>query len=317
MSLSFRAAQPADLSRCQALLASLVPEAYSPDIWNALPTLWASLRAERRLEIHVFEDTARPAAQKIFCMASGVFVATEFAASQISVPRRYLANEIYRRELVGDSVILSPAAVARANATVGVDAIGLDYAVERLRWTDLAGLRVLPLIPESLRAWIGGYRLHTLHRELFERELHIMARAAGARRRKPSRVIPCAHGMTRTLRPALFGLTRDEALTDPGSALSLHFLYTEPSFRFTSSQQELLTLALLGQADTEAAITLDISLSTVKKHWQAVFERVARVRPDWLQHESVVSGDGKRGAEKRRHLLNYLRQHLEELRPLA
>ena len=214
---------------------------------------------------------------------------------------------------------LGPGSLANLQNHIDIGAIDAVILTHRHpdHWTDLAGLRVLPLISESLRAWIGGYRLHTLHRELFERELHIMARTAGARRRKPSRVIPCAHGMTRTLRPALFGLTRDEALTDPGSALSLHFLYTEPSFRFTSSQQELLTLALLGQADTEAAITLDISLSTVKKHWQAVFERVARVRPDWLQHESVVSGDGKRGAEKRRHLLNYLRQHLEELRPLA
>ena len=317
MSLSFRPAQASDLPRCQALLAPLVPAVYSLEVWDALPTLWSRLRSERRLEIHVFEDSARPAAQKVFLMASGVFVTPEFAAGLLAAPRPYLASEIYRRELGGDSVILSRAVIARANVGAGVDAVGLDYAVERLRWTDLAGLRVLPLIPESLRAWIGGYRINSLHRELFERELHIMARAAGLRRRKPSRSLRQAFGPRRTPRPALFGLTREEALAHPGSAASLHFLYTDPILRFTPAQQELLTLALFGQADTEAANTLDISLSTVKKHWGAVFERVARVRPDWLPHEALGSDDGKRGVEKRRHLLNYLRQHLEELRPLA
>lgn len=312
MSLSFRIVQPADLSRCQALLSPLVPEVYAPEVWNVLPTLWSHFRAEHRIEIHVFEDTARPAGQKIFCLASGVFVTPEFATSLLSEPPRYLANAIYRRELAGDSVILAPAAVARANAHHGVDVLGLDYAVERLRWTDLGGLRVLPLIPESLRAWVGGYRINSLHRELFERVLHIMARAAGARRRKPASPFSRANG---ALRPALFGLTREEALAAPGSALSLHFLFAEPCFHFTPAQQELLNLALRGRSDTEAANTLDISLSTVKEHWHAVFKRVSGIRPEWLPHEAAMSEDPKRGAEKRRHLLNYLRQHLEELRP--
>lgn len=315
MSLSFRIARTADLSRCHALLSPWVPEIYSPEVWHALPSLWTRLCAERRLEIHVFEDSARPAERRIFCLVSGVFVAPEFAAGLLIEPRPFLADEIYRRELAGDSVILSSAAVARANSRGGVDAIGLDYAVEHLCWTDLAGLRMLPLVPESLRVWSGGYRLNSLHRELFEREMQFMARAAGMRRRGPSRSAPNARGASLRLRPALFGLTREEAMAAPGTATSLHFVCNEPTFDFTPAQQDLLRLALLGQADADAAAELDISISTVKKHWQAVFERVASIGPDWWPHESIGSSDGKRGIEKRRHLLNYLRQHLEEIRP--
>lgn len=314
MSLSFRPAQPADLRRCQALLQSHVPVIYTPQVWAAMPALWARLCAERRLKIHVFEDTARPVAQKIFCMASGVFVTPEFSARLLSDRRAFLADEIYRRELAGEPVILARTDVARSNTGQGVDVVGLDYAVESLRWSDFAGLRLLPLITESMRAWIGGYRLRSMHRELFEPALHLMARAAGWRRRNPTVDAPRGASSLRGLRPALYGLTLSEALTAPGSAASLHFLYTEPTLRFTPAQQELLLLALLGQSDLESANSLKKSLGTIKKQWQAVFEWVSRMPPDWIPPDVVGSDDGKRGVEKRRRLLQYLRQHLEELR---
>ncbi|MBY0399352.1 helix-turn-helix transcriptional regulator [Myxococcota bacterium] len=317
MSLSFRIARPADLPRCQALLAPLVPVVYPPDVWEALPDLWTRLRAERRFELHVFEDSARPAAQRIFCLASGVFVAPDFAAELMIAPRRFIAREIYRREMTGDTVILSLAEVARANRDPGVDAIGLDYAVERLRWTDLAGLRLIPLVPESLRLWLGGYRLNSLHRELFEADTKLLVRAAGMRRRRPMRGAREGRGAAGGLRPGLFGLTREEAMAAPGTAGSLFFVHSEPIFDFTRAQQELLRLALLGESDAEVAVSLEISLSTVKKHWQGVFERVAAIGPDWHPKAAPDVVDGTRGIEKRRHLLSYLRHHLEEIRPRA
>jgi len=54
----------------------------------------------------------------------------------------------------------------------------------------------------------------------------------------------------------------------------------------------------------------------VKKRWSAIYERVADVDSELLP-PSVANGAHalSRGAERRRYLLNYLRQHLEELRP--
>jgi hypothetical protein len=48
--------------------------------------------------------------------------------------------------------------------------------------------------------------------------------------------------------------------------------------------------------------------------WRGIFERVAEAPPDGFPRPGV-SESGKRGSEKRRHLLAYLAQHLEELRP--
>jgi hypothetical protein len=85
------------------------------------------------------------------------------SATLASNPHPYIANQVYSRELAGGSVILPSSAVGRVNASQGLDALGLDYAVEQMRWTDLTALRLLPLIPESLRPWLGGFRLNSLN----------------------------------------------------------------------------------------------------------------------------------------------------------
>jgi hypothetical protein len=54
----------------------------------------------------------------------------------------------------------------------------------------------------------------------------------------------------------------------------------------------------------------------VKKRWQAIYERVGDVDRELLL-PPVAHGPNitARGAERRRRLLHYLRQHPEELRP--
>jgi hypothetical protein len=54
----------------------------------------------------------------------------------------------------------------------------------------------------------------------------------------------------------------------------------------------------------------------VKKRWHTIYERVVRADHDLLP-APIQNGPPThlRGAERRRRLLNYLRQHPEELRP--
>jgi hypothetical protein len=64
------------------------------------------------------------------------------------------------------------------------------------------------------------------------------------------------------------------------------------------------------------AKSLCISHSTVKKRWRAIYERVADIDYNLLGAPLANDRDAtRRGAEHRRHLLHYLRQHSEELRP--
>src|SRR3989442_2998190 len=58
---------------------------------------------------------------------------------------------------------------------------------------------------------------------------------------------------------------------------------------------------------------LKVALITVKKRWEAIYECVAIVEPRFFL--PTVVREGRRGAEKRRRVFAFLRQHPEELRP--
>lgn len=51
----------------------------------------------------------------------------------------------------------------------------------------------------------------------------------------------------------------------------------------------------------------------LKKLWRGIYERIEDVAPGFFGDE--VDEDGKRGPEKRRQVLAYVRQRPEELRP--
>lgn len=72
--------------------------------------------------------------------------------------------------------------------------------------------------------------------------------------------------------------------------------------------------AVFNESDDDIAADLNIALDTVRKHWRAMFNRVEEV--DAMFFPRTTNSDrGKRGPEKRRLLLHYVRQHLEEIRP--
>jgi hypothetical protein len=61
------------------------------------------------------------------------------------------------------------------------------------------------------------------------------------------------------------------------------------------------------------ADALGISRNGVPKAWRGIYERINGRLPQLIPKSGAA--DGGRGQEKRRHLLLYLRAHLEELRP--
>ena len=314
MSLSFRSVHPADFPRCLELLAG--QGCYDPDVLAELPRLWGELIGRRRLVMDVFEDSARPPSQRLICFVNGTFVTAEFADSLLADPAPFIANAVYRRELAGNTVILDWDRVGSANSGPGVDMLGLDYALERLNLADLTGLGIMPLAAETLRLFIGGYRVRSIHREVFGYEMRIVARMSGWRLRSAYRNHRKAvRSRAGAGHPALLGMTRQEAPGCAGSMASLYFTDPRPIFLFTPAQQDLLTLALHHATDAEAAGHLDISPSTVKKHWEAIFARVAAVGPDWFPRDGSNDERTTRGVEKRRNLLDYLRSHLDEIRP--
>ena len=117
-------------------------------------------------------------------------------------------------------------------------------------------------------------------------------------------------------RPWLVGLTKEEALANYGSRASGLFVFTAPRFRFRSSEQAVLRCSLAGETVQEIAAHLFISPWTVKKHWQSIYGRVSRIDIGLLPSSKRSQKQNHAAPNAERHLLAYLRQHPEELRPL-
>lgn len=116
-------------------------------------------------------------------------------------------------------------------------------------------------------------------------------------------------------RPYLVGITQEEALSGAGTTMAMLFTAPNPRFGFKEPEQRMLRHALMGATDEEIARALSISFGTVRKRWLAAFARVQKSMPDLFPAGENAAQFHTRGVEKRRHLLNYLRDHWDELRP--
>ena len=114
---------------------------------------------------------------------------------------------------------------------------------------------------------------------------------------------------------ALFVLDRESAMAMTGSISAILFHHREPVLGLRKEDQQLVAAALKGFTDVELTEELSLQLSTVKKRWAALYDRVAAASPMLVRGLDDESDRHIRGRQKRHHLLAYLRQHPEELRP--
>ena len=72
-------------------------------------------------------------------------------------------------------------------------------------------------------------------------------------------------------------------------------------------------LALFDESDTHLTERLEVSVHGLKKLWRGIYERIENKMPEFFG-EAGGADDGRRGPEKRRQVLAYVRQRPEELR---
>jgi DNA-binding CsgD family transcriptional regulator len=323
MSLHVRPARLEDIPLIHAITRDGSRGLYDPTTLALMPQVWAALLRERRLELHVFEDHALPQPQRVQGVASGGFVQPAFAQSQLQALQPGVAQRVMRGEIDGPRLLLTPAEAAAANGGEGLWSLGLDFAFVKQDWSLGTLLRWAPLLMESMRIWLDGWQLQGGLRELIGRDLFVTARAMGTPvfhrvLRQDGRRLPARE------RRYLVGMTRRQADRLPAALASMMFFSRrEPMLGFSPAEQELLWLALRTADDEACAAALGISPHTVKMRWRGIFQRVEAAHPDLLgpggQAASRLTAEGeddaRRGPEKRRHLLAYLRQHMEEVRP--
>jgi hypothetical protein len=256
-------------------------------------------------------------AHRILGFGAMVFVVSDFADREIASPRpglnaRLIASIAEERRVVLDAVQLR-----RANTFEGLSCVTLYTSWRRgiaLAEAQLDEIRRL-FAAKALED-LSGYRLRVMLTELVDPE-----QIAFAASWRVFRIVPFQHdgqteGSFAWTPPRAMGICeRREALATPGSVAALVFHYSEPVIHFGDADRELLQAALAGATDGELVKRLGLTMSALKKRWASLYRRVAAANPDLIPEADDDPDRLTRGRQKRHHVLTYVREHPEELRP--
>jgi DNA-binding CsgD family transcriptional regulator len=313
MAVQSRAAEPHDFPVGARLLRGRL--AYDADLVDRLPGVWARLHEEGALIAAVVESVEGPSPPEILAFGASVFVTDGFTR-QAREP--YLSARVIRGELGGVSSILRLPAIRRANASEGLNVLILHYGeTPRPLGPDVRRLVRFKML-EAFIAEHRGYRIKEVLQEFWDEVEPEWVVNGWGRVRTDYADWFSRRGLTPPSagkRPYLIGITREEALAAPGSPMGSVFVHSIPRFGFTLAEQRLLGEALTGRTDAQLARVLRVAPSTVKARWRTIYDRVSEVESALMPVAADAGASSGRGPEKRRPLLEYLRQHPEELRP--
>ncbi len=114
----------------------------------------------------------------------------------------------------------------------------------------------------------------------------------------------------------IYTVTRQDIEANwPGTAVGLLFAHEPPRCGFTRAEQQILACAADGLTDARIAKDLGITTAAVSMRWRSIYTRFLECAPPALRFEE--DSGGARGLEKRRHVVAFVSEHPEELRPYA
>jgi hypothetical protein len=278
-------------------------------VLDRLPAIWRVLATFSTF--CVVEEPMKPYPESIQGFGASVFVSDRFVDEFTDARRNYLDAALYERILDGPSPVLSESQVGRANAGEGLNLIALSFG---LRDHDIASPHAQSVLQVGSGAFYtlhAGYRLKVVLNEVFGEAAAQYMRAGGFRAQETAP--EPLEGLRDAHRPHLFSLRRE--WVPPGAIHTLSFLFhpATPQIGFSPAEQSVLVQALLNRRDQEIAKDLGLSVDGVKKTWRRIYDRVSRRLPYLIADERTSPSAG-RSTEKRRHVLDHLRAHPEEVR---
>jgi DNA-binding CsgD family transcriptional regulator len=317
MAIRGRPAQPGDIRKCvEVVCAHPVLRHRYAEILADLPYVMESLRGREAFACTVFEEVEQ--FPRILGGSVSTFVQESFFREIKTPPSFWGTPEIVRRELKGESVILSDSEVLRANAGDGLNMFIWHLGVLN---EDAEHLEVAASMLNSFVNIFRGYNLKEFLGQPDTQNHFIGMRNAGGIVIRPSDGRYADYhesiDVDVTKVPVSVGITRELAQrASIGSWISSLFQYSSPQMGLSRAQQRLLSAALAGHTDEELGGELGISLFTVKKVWREIDRRAAEKLPVQFANFFEENQAQHRGRQKRHHLLAYLHEHPEELRPI-
>jgi hypothetical protein len=314
MNFELRDATVSDLDACMELLASSY--LYYPQRPDAAKAMWSELFLKKAGLGFVATEPER--GNRVVHFGFSVFVSDDRARACRECRLPLIARRTVGEWAAGARPFLDSDEIARANAGAGLNVVGLHYG--SLRGDEYFEHRLRAVSLESMRRMHAGWNLRSITVETFERadgrsRGETFGETLGFQAGHYTSEQLRAAGLTMAEAPCVWSATREESMRKFGYALAVLFgQYTPPRCGFAPHEQGILSLALEGKTDEAIASALCLSLPTVKKRFRIIYEKF-RVGLAQAGLAFDLCAEGARGAETRRHLLNYLREHPEELRP--
>lgn len=325
MFLRYRAVGVADLPECLRCIRDLF--VYTEEEKEQLVAMWRDVIATGRMFAGAVEDAAAAPGQRIVWFCTQACVSDEYACYLKTDAPPFLGREILRAWQRGETPLLSAEEARRANhpggSGVNLIAVNSGSPPEILNgpgWTEVASKLV-----GFTEYFATGYNVREVLEEFYDPFTYAMIEGAGFRVKneyayhyeRTGDALPPPHR-----RPRLYGVNFAEAQASAATLAHMIFCYKPPRLFLKPAEQKLLLHALLGETDEEVASQLGLSRSTIKKRWQSIYERAEAVAPEVFFGAAQETGkdslsDARRGAEKRRYLLEYVRHHMEEIRPVV
>jgi hypothetical protein len=305
-----------DVEVCVALLAARPEEQRRyGELLQELAGAWRKLIPAGALNARVVEemDAAEP---QVAAFGVSVFVREDVLRQLKTAPLVWIGPELVWRAHASDGAILSPKEIRDANSGAGLSLVvwaGLVSAPppnERIH---------TELWKAFFEAHVGYHISELICQPLDPLQAHATIQAGLSMLSGDGQYVDDARSEPwEKLTENAFILGGDRQLVAKhfGCWLSALFTYTPPRIHFRPAEQRLLLAALSGLTDEELSNALGVSHSAVKKTWCVVYDRAAAALPDEFLDKMDDKPETRRGKQKKQRLLAYLRDHMEELRPV-
>jgi hypothetical protein len=324
MALTHRPMAPGDVRECVEIIAKhpMIGPRYGSAIAD-LRAAWLKLLNCQARTATVLKPDDRPHAPICFVGVS-VIVTDDFVREMKTAPLFWIGPELARRIVRGNSPLLTDKQLREDNSRGGLNLLVWEGCLSSQfeRDTEIARYVINLFIEEH-----SGFLWKELIADQADtgERLRLMLQS-GSLLWNPQkhRYVQGFEGDPDEIvrKPHLVGLTRQietertNSWTD--SWVGGLFDYQPPKCSFTRGEQRMLSKALEGWTDEELSEKLATSLPTVKKTWRSIYHRAGAKMPGLNPDEPEMNAiETKRGREKKRRLLTYLRNHPEELRPFA
>lgn len=307
-----------DLRQCLTLLPEWIN--LDSDIEQQLPAIWKKLLHQPGFHSDVLIDTDRPSDRQIVGLGMSIAMDKYWQQKFRQEPPVFAANHLYRALIDGAYEMPDDAALGKLNAYGEVAILIIHYTQLNADMSTAEAVNQIKIAGDMFQQTHSGFRLRELFVEGMGDELHYLASMGFKVRtkRNMSLTTPDVHPEL----PELCAFSSADAAKQlPGTPARNLFQFTPPVFGFSASERRLLRLVTAANlSDKSIAEEFSLSPNTIKKLWASVHDRVLAIKPDFFgtgvtSHE--LKGTTSRGPEKRKILLAYLVQHIEELRPYS